>query len=94
MTPCKTVGGPDWQDADVRKTLVETSLKAVNGSAEEATTTACCYLYVDDADELFKWWSKIDHGGKLHSPANTDYGLREFGFVDQDGNLIRVGSPL
>ena len=31
----KTVGGPDWQDADVRKTLVEASLKAVNGPVEE-----------------------------------------------------------
>jgi hypothetical protein len=58
------------------------------------TTNACCYLYVDDADSLFAQWAAVNHAGTLHPPSDTSYGLREFGFVDQDGNLMRVGSPL
>jgi hypothetical protein len=61
---------------------------------DKKTTNACCYLYVDDADALFARWSNVEHAGTLHPPADTSYGLREFAFVDQDGNLIRVGSPL
>jgi hypothetical protein len=61
---------------------------------DKATTNACCYLYVDNADSLFEEWSAVDHAGTLHPPSDTSYGLREFGFVDQDGNLIRVGSAL
>ena len=61
---------------------------------DKKTTNACCYLYVDDADALFTRWSSVEHQGTLHPPRDTGYGLREFGFVDQDGNLIRVGSPM
>jgi hypothetical protein len=61
---------------------------------DKKTTNACCYLYVDDADALFAQWSTVEHGGTLHPPSDTSYGLLELGFVDQDGNLIRVGSPL
>lgn len=56
------------------------------------TTTSALYLYVDDADAVYERW----HGaveGRFHPPQDTDYGLREFGYVDPDGNLFRVGSP-
>ena len=32
--------------------------------------------------------------GRLGEPGDRPYGLREFGYVDPDGTLHRVGSPL
>ena len=32
--------------------------------------------------------------GRFVGPTDTDYGIREFGYVDPDGTLHRVGSPL
>ena len=52
------------------------------------------YLYVDDADALHAEWTRAGVDGELNPPFDTDYGLREFGYVDPDGNLHRVGSPL
>jgi catechol 2,3-dioxygenase-like lactoylglutathione lyase family enzyme len=58
---------------------------------------AGCYLYVDDANALFGEWRPLGLPSegipRLHgSPTDTDYGLREFGLVDPDGNLLRIGS--
>ena len=58
------------------------------------TSTSVCYLYVDDADALHAAWAAAGVEGRLRPPADTPYGLREFGYVDPDGNLLRVGSPL
>jgi hypothetical protein len=58
------------------------------------TTTSVCYLYVDDADALHALWSAAGVEGRLRSPSDTPYGLREFGYADPDGNLLRVGSPM
>lgn len=58
------------------------------------TTNACCYLWVDDADALYAEWLAANTDGTLHPAQDTSYGLREFGYVDRDGNLIRVGSSL
>jgi uncharacterized glyoxalase superfamily protein PhnB len=53
------------------------------------------YFYVSDADALFAEWKALaDLGGRLHPPHDTPYGLREFAYVDPDGTLHRVGSPL
>lgn len=52
------------------------------------------YLYVSDADALFTEWSERGIEGHLHEPFDTDYGLREFVFVDSDGTRHRVGSRL
>lgn len=57
------------------------------------TNTAALYLYVDDADAVFSRWRDVVEG-RFHAPQDTEYGLREFGYVDPDGNLFRVGSPL
>jgi hypothetical protein len=61
------------------------------------TTSAMCYLYVEDADALHAEWSKVVEpdpptGSRLERPVDTDYGLREFALVDRSGNLLRVGS--
>ncbi len=61
---------------------------------EPLETTSALYLYVDDADALFEAWKSSGVQGRFEDPQDTEYGLREFGFVDVDGNLFRVGSPL
>ena len=64
------------------------------------TTSAGCYVYVDDADAWHDEWSQIgvEHdaasGSRLVAPVDTDYRMREFALVDKSGNLVRVGSPL
>jgi len=57
-------------------------------------TAAQVYLYVDDADVLYEEWRASGVPGRLVPPVDTPYGLREMAFVDDDGTLHRVGSPL
>jgi hypothetical protein len=58
-------------------------------------TAASVYIYVSDADALYTEWAAIHNlAGRLGSPHDTDYGLREFAYVDPDGTLHRVGSRL
>jgi catechol 2,3-dioxygenase-like lactoylglutathione lyase family enzyme len=52
------------------------------------------YLFVSDADEVHAEWTATRLTGRFTQPHDTEYGLREFAFVDADGNLHRVGSPL
>ena len=56
------------------------------------TSTSACYLRVDDADALYALWIAARVDGRFRAPANTSYGLREFSYVDPDGNLLRIGS--
>ncbi|MEV6305433.1 VOC family protein [Actinoplanes sp. NPDC051861] len=58
------------------------------------STAAMVYLYVSDADEVHREWLRAEVGGRLREPWDTGYGLREFSYVDPDGTLHRVGSPL
>lgn len=55
-------------------------------------TGAVVYIYVADADAVHAEWAQADVGGRLSEPHGTDYGLREFGYVDPEGTLHRVGS--
>lgn len=71
---------------------VEFHLALVDG-LDPATTTACAYLWVDDADGLYDEWAAAGVEGRLQRPQPTAYGLREGAHVDPDGNLIRFGSP-
>lgn len=57
-------------------------------------TGANVYLYVSDADAVHAEWARSGVQGHLTEPSDTEYGLREFAFVDVDGTLHRVGSPL
>lgn len=57
-------------------------------------TAASVYLYVEDADELYAQWTASGVAGRFIEPIDTDYQLREFGYVDPDGTAHRVGSPL
>jgi uncharacterized glyoxalase superfamily protein PhnB len=52
------------------------------------------YFYVSDADALYEAWSTSGVKGRFIAPHDTDYGLREFAFIDRDGTAHRVGSSL
>jgi hypothetical protein len=52
------------------------------------------YFYVSDADALHAAWSTSGVKGRFIAPHDTDYGLREFAFIDRDGTAHRIGSPL
>lgn len=71
---------------------VELHLAQVDNLQPEQNTSAV-YLYVDDADALYREWSDAGIEGRLIEPVNTDYGLREGACLDRDANLIRFGSP-
>jgi hypothetical protein len=57
-------------------------------------TGSVVYLYVSDADAVRAEWAASGVEGRLGECRDTDYGMREFGFVDLDGTLHRVGSRL
>jgi hypothetical protein len=61
---------------------------------DPAQTAAAVYVYVSDADALHAAWAASGVDGHLHQPHDTPYGLREFAYVDPDGTLHRIGSPL
>ena len=61
---------------------------------DPARTAAHVYFYVSDADALHAEWAAAGIEGRLGAPFDTEYGLREFAFVDPDGTLHRFGSPL
>jgi hypothetical protein len=64
-----------------------------NPHHDPLTTAGCAYLYVEDADAVWRRWSTVS-GGRNVEPVDTDYGIREGAHVDPDGNLLRYGSPL
>src|SRR5205085_9974561 len=72
---------------------VEIHLSAF-GALDPMTNPSVCYLFVDDADAVYAAWSAAGVECTFRRPADTTYGKREFGYVDPDGNLLRVGSSL
>lgn len=61
---------------------------------DPARTGAAIYLYVSDAGALHAQWTRTGVPGRLGEPNDTPYGLREFAYVDPEGTLHRVGSPI
>ena len=57
-------------------------------------TGAVVYLYVSDADAVYAEWRASGVEGRLVEPTDKPYRLREFAYVDADGTVHRVGSPL
>jgi hypothetical protein len=57
-------------------------------------TGSVVYIYVSDADAAHAEWSASGVEGRFGEVRETDYGMREFGYVDPDGTLHRVGSRL
>jgi catechol 2,3-dioxygenase-like lactoylglutathione lyase family enzyme len=75
-----------WGPAEIHLAIFE--------ELDPTTSASACYLYVDDADALFAAWTAAGVDGRFHAPADRAYGLREFAYVDPDGNLLRIGSQL
>jgi hypothetical protein len=90
--------GADAYDGPERYGFVrrgDVSLHVAEWSEHDpARTGAHVYLYVSDANALHAEWAAAGVDGRLSDPHDTPYGLREFAYVDADGNLLRVGSPL
>jgi len=57
-------------------------------------TASVVYIYVSDADAVHAEWVTAGVEGRFSEPSDAEYGLREFGYVDPDGTLHRVGSTL
>lgn len=55
---------------------------------------AIAYLFVDDADALYREWRATGVGGSLEAPADMPWLVREGRHVDPDGNVIRFGHPI
>ena len=72
---------------------IELHLAHVNDLKPKRNMSAV-YLFVDDADALFREWSAADLDGRLIPPSDTSYGLREGACLDRDANLIRFGSSI
>ncbi len=58
------------------------------------STDSAVYLYVSDADAVHAEWVAVALEGRLEAPFDRPWGMREFAYVDPDGTLHRVGSPL
>lgn len=84
--------GPD-RYAFAMRDGIEFHLAQVDNLKPKKNTSAV-YLFVDDADALYREWSEIDLDGRLIEPSDTSYGLREGALLDRDANLIRFGSPI
>jgi len=87
-----TYGGPE------RYAFVERGSVSMHVSEwhehDPARGGAVVYLYVSDADAVHAEWSRAGVPGRLGDLGDRPYGLREFGYVDPDGTVHRVGSPL
>ena len=57
-------------------------------------TGSVIYFYVSDADAVRAEWMAAGIDGRFGEVRDTEYGMREFGYVDPDGTLHRVGSRL
>jgi catechol 2,3-dioxygenase-like lactoylglutathione lyase family enzyme len=55
----------------------------------------CVSAYIRVAD-VAQWHSAFTNGRakRLSAPADKPWGLREFHFIDEDGNLLNVGQIL
>jgi catechol 2,3-dioxygenase-like lactoylglutathione lyase family enzyme len=57
-------------------------------------TGSVVYLYVSDADAVHAEWAAAGLEGRLGEVQDREWGMREFGYVDPDGTLHRVGSRI
>lgn len=55
-------------------------------------TGSVVYIYVSDADAVRAEWAASGVDGRFSQANDTEYGMREFNYVDPDGTLHRVGS--
>ena len=61
---------------------------------DRTRTGGVVYIYVSDAEALCAEWKAAGVEGRFIGPLDRQYGLREFVYIDPDGIVHRVGSPL
>lgn len=68
------------------------------GELVSGANNAMCYIRTEEVDAIHKLWqfARIAATGipRLEAIADKPWGMREFAFVDTNGNLIRVGKPI
>ena len=89
---------PDvWDYMIIRRGTIELHFYADPG-VDPLTTSAGCFVWVKDADELHAEWERagVEHdaatGSRLVEPTDTDYGVRTFALIDPNGNQMRFGT--
>ena len=59
---------------------------------EKAEFTGSLYIYIDDVETV---WTEIKESVEICYPlAEFDYGMKEFGFYDNNGYLLKFGQAL
>jgi catechol 2,3-dioxygenase-like lactoylglutathione lyase family enzyme len=58
------------------------------------SNTSAVYFYVADPDAIYEEWQRANVEGRLAAPEPKPWGMREMAYIDPDGNLLRIGSPL
>jgi Ser/Thr protein kinase RdoA (MazF antagonist) len=86
--------GDEYGFAERGKVSLHLSLDEGHGPEADHQHVGTAYLYVEDADALYDEWARPGVGGLTYRVGDTPYKLREGSHVDQDGNLIRFGSPM
>jgi len=59
---------------------------------EESSMTGSLYLYTDEVDRV--WAELKDHIKLCYELESFSYGMREFGFFDNNGYLLKFGQPV
>jgi predicted enzyme related to lactoylglutathione lyase len=54
---------------------------------------AVVYLQVEDADAVYRKWTKPGVRGQTTRPSPMPWGMQEGTHTDPDGNIIRFGTP-
>ena len=73
-----------WREREARERPV------CSGAESFIAGTASCRIVCDDVDALFEEYRASDvlHPVAKGGPEDTDWGTREFGALDVDGNLL------
>jgi catechol 2,3-dioxygenase-like lactoylglutathione lyase family enzyme len=63
------------------------------GPTAERQGPGSCFIYVDDADGVFRdWQGSVAAPARIEPPIHTNFGMRAFKLFDPHGNELRVGS--
>ena len=76
----------------VRRNDVEIHLNSSTNSPHEAGKSSVC-IFTDEVDDLYENFKRNGVETTIE-PGDRDYGLRDFGAKDLDGNVINFGCEL
>jgi catechol 2,3-dioxygenase-like lactoylglutathione lyase family enzyme len=88
----ESTGAPheEWDYLIVRRDRLELHFV---GPTAGSRAPGSCFIYVDDADAVFREWEAgVAAPARIEPPIHTNFGMRAFKLFDPDGNELRVGS--